>query len=68
MIDNRKRTLNDGFKIAFLETGAEQYRMETTEVLSKDSEEELNDFEKPLQPDLNNGAMTVKEQMMQNWV
>lgn len=60
MIDNRSRTLNDNFKIPFLEIGTDQYRQKTLEILD-------NDFEKPLQPDLNGGEKTVKEQMMQNW-
>lgn len=67
MIDNRTRTLNDGFKIAFLETGVDSYKQETMEILRNDFEEELNGFEMPLQSDLNDGVKTVKEQMMQNW-
>lgn len=61
VIDNRTRTLNDNFKIPFLETGAGSYKQETMEILR-------NDFEEPLQPDLSGSAKTVKEQMMENWV
>lgn len=67
MIDNRKRTLNDNFKIPLLETGADDYRQETVEILRNDFEEELNDSEMPLQLDLKSSEMTIKERMLQNW-
>lgn len=61
MIDHRRRTLNDNFKIPFLETGAEQYQPMELEILN-------NDFEEPLKRDLKRTAKTVKEQMMENWL
>ena len=60
MFDHRRRTLNDNFKIPFLETGAEQYQPVRLEILN-------NDFEEPLKRDLKSDERTVKEQMMENW-